>query len=243
MLLSACETFSKTLEDEDENTMKLLTVIPARGGSKGIRRKNLARFRGRPLIDYTLDAAKEACLGHVIVSSEDPEILSHCAQRGFALPYTRPTSLASDTSPVVDTVLHAWEWATVHWGSEFDWILMLQPTSPLRQAQHILEFISQLDREEEAIISVSPMSEHPMECIELVSKRDQEWRYLIDPPSPASQRQSFPADYFFINGALYAATPTFLSRFQTFTIPGRTRLYEMERRFSLDVDYPEDLAL
>ena len=220
----------------------VLVLVPARGGSKGIPRKNLHPFRGRPLIDYTLDAIRQLPeLTHVLISSEDEQIRDHCALRGFPTKYRRPAALATDTSPVIDTVLHGLSWAETFWHRAFAYVVLAQPTSPLRTKEHILEFINELRaNNHEAYISVSRMAEHPMECL-VVTENLPGWRYLVEPPPSAYGRQAYQGSYFFINGALYAATPEFLRAERSFLIPNRTALFEMGREFSLDVDTYDDL--
>ena len=220
----------------------ILVVVPARGGSKGITRKNLHPFRGQPLIRYTLDAlGMHPEFTSVIVSTEDAEIRDYCASLGFATEYVRPDDLAGDSTPIVDVLLHAHEWATVATGKEFRYIMLLQPTSPLRTSDHIREFTEQLVADEPAsLVCVSPMTEHPMECL-TVREPGMPWEYLVDPPAGAYGRQAYRGQYYFINGALYAAEPDFLLREGTFLAPGVTDLFVIPKEFSLDIDNPEDL--
>ena len=221
---------------------EILTVVPARGGSKGIPHKNLHPFRGRPLIDYTLNLLQELPeLRHVVVSTEDEEIREHCASAGFATEYKRPTRLATDESGVSETSLHVLDWAEGFWQQRFRYVLLLQPTSPLRKARHVRAFLAELDSgEHESLVAVSPMTEHPMECIAATEGKSG-WEYLVAPPSGAQGRQAYRGRYFFINGAIYAATPDFLRREGAFFVPPNTALFEMEARYSLDIDTTEDL--
>jgi len=221
---------------------EILAIVPARGGSKGIPRKNLHPFRGRPLIDYTLEALAEVPeLAHVLISSEDPEILGHCSTLGMNSDYKRPDHLATDESPIVDALLDGLEWARTRWLQDFSYVMMLQPTSPLRTAGHIREFISALEsKRPDCLVAVSPMSEHPMECI-VTNENVPGWRYLVPPPPGSYGRQAYQGSYYFINGALYAASPRFLKEESTFLVPNRTDLFEMEAKYGLDIDTPEDL--
>lgn len=220
----------------------ILAIVPARGGSKGIPRKNLHPFRGRPLIDYTIEALAEVPeLEHVLISSEDPEILSHCADLGIDSGYRRPDELATDDSPIVDALLDGLEWARTKWLRDFAYIMLLQPTSPLRTPDHIREFLVDLEtRRPDSLVAVSPMSEHPMECV-MTNDEIPGWQYLVPPPSGSYGRQAYRGSYYFINGALYAATPEFLTEESTFLVPSRTELFEMEAKYGLDIDTPEDL--
>jgi N-acylneuraminate cytidylyltransferase len=108
--------------------MKLLALIPARGGSKGVPRKNIKLLNGKPLVAWTIDAAKQAtCINKIVVTTEDKEIAAIAQQLGAEVPFMRPAELAADDTPGIAPVLHAIELLP-----EFDWVLLLQPTSPLR---------------------------------------------------------------------------------------------------------------
>lgn len=221
---------------------EILVIVPARGGSKGVPRKNLHPFRGQPLIDYTLRVLADLPeLEHVLISSEDSEILDHCARLRSDSGYRRPRQLARDDSPIVGALLDGLGWAQNHWERDFSYIMMLQPTSPLRTSWHIREFMSMLEsRRSEALVAVSPMSEHPMECI-VTQDGTHEWKYLVPPPPGTYRRQLYEGSYYFINGAIYAATPEFLTKHSTFLVPSHTDLFEMEAKYGLDIDTPEDL--
>jgi CMP-N,N'-diacetyllegionaminic acid synthase len=117
--------------------MRLLGVIPARGGSKGVPRKNLAPLGGRPLIAYTCDAARGSTrLGRTIVSTDDEEIANVARASGAEVPFLRPAELSGDDVPILEVLLHALE--TV---DEADAVVLLQPTSPLRTARHVDEAV------------------------------------------------------------------------------------------------------
>ena len=222
--------------------LKILAIVPARGGSRGIPLKNLAPFHGRPLIDYTLDCLCEIPeINNVIVSSDSATILEYCSQRGFTTDYVRPTSLSTDDAPVVPALLDAYQWAQQTWREDFSHILMLQPTSPKRKAFHVRDFLRHLsDDASRPLVSVSPLPQHPMECISIDSL-GQTWDYLVQPPRDKYGRQHYSGTYAFINGALYAATPQFLSDHETFLEPPLTAFYFMDHSYSLDIDTPEDL--
>lgn len=117
-----------------------LGLIPARGGSKGIPRKNIYPINGKPLIAYSIEAAVEAkksgCIDRVIVSTEDREIAELSLKYGAEVPFMRPDELASDQSKSVDCMIHAVQYYKSI-GEEYDDVVLLQPTSPMRQAQDI----------------------------------------------------------------------------------------------------------
>ena len=112
--------------------MKTLGIIPARGGSKGIPNKNKALFCGKPLITHTIKVALESNLDTVVVSSDDPDILAIATNMGIEA-IQRPAELAEDTTPTLPVLQHALS----SFDSSYDTVMTLQPTSPLRTAQHI----------------------------------------------------------------------------------------------------------
>lgn len=135
--------------------MKVLGLIPARGGSKGIPRKNLKALAGKALIRYTIEAALASeCLDTVLVSTEDPEIAAVSREAGAAVPFIRPIELASDTAPTIDTVLHALRFLDGQ-GFFFDALCLLQPTVPFRTATDIdLAIRTFQNRQADSLISV-----------------------------------------------------------------------------------------
>jgi CMP-N-acetylneuraminic acid synthetase len=115
-----------------------LGVIPARGGSKGIPRKNIVPVAGRPLLAYTCSAAKASHrLGRVVLSTEDEEIAQAGREQGVEVPFLRPAAIAGDDTPMIDVLQHALTWVEQDAGRQVDAVVVLQPTSPLREAGHI----------------------------------------------------------------------------------------------------------
>jgi len=143
--------------------MRCLGLIGARGGSKGIPRKNLVDLAGHPLIYYTFnEARKSKLLDRVVLSTDDPEIAALAKSCGVEVPFLRPAHLASDTAVLADAIQHALEWLQDHEGYAPDAILLLQPTSPLRQTRHIDEALTLFQNENaDSVISLSSPQEHP----------------------------------------------------------------------------------
>jgi len=138
--------------------MSLLAIIPARGGSKGIPRKNIKSLSGRPLIGWTIDVAKQAsCVDRIVVTTDDERIAAVARGLGAEVPFMRPAELATDETPGIAPVLHAIEQLPRH-----EWILLLQPTSPLRTHADI-EAIWQLCQSSAApsAVSITEVSKHP----------------------------------------------------------------------------------
>ena len=141
--------------------MNILGIIPARGGSKGIPGKNIKMIAGKPLIAWTIEAAKKSkLLTRVIVSTDDPKISEVAKQYGAEVPFLRPANLAEDLSTDVEFLIHALDWLKANEGYEPEAIVRLPPTSPLRTAVHIDEGIKKLIDTPEAD-AVRPIIETP----------------------------------------------------------------------------------
>lgn len=136
----------------------VLGIIPARGGSKGIPRKNIRPLAGKPLLEYTAAAVLAAkSLSRTILSTEDSQIATIGKSAGLEVPFLRPAELALDSTPMIDVVLHALRWAELERQS-YDAVCILQPTSPLRSPATIDRCISLLwERDVDSVVSVRPV--------------------------------------------------------------------------------------
>lgn len=221
--------------------MRTLAFIPARGGSKGIPRKNLASLAGKPLLQYSVEAAR-ACpsVDRIFLSSDDPETIAFGCSLGLDVDYRRPDEISGDRASLIDAVLHALDWLELR-GECFDWIVLLQPTSPLRTGADVTAALAQFrDGRAATLLSVHRMHEHPFECLRGHSSA---WTWLVQPPSSAWGRQAYPDDFYFINGAIYVATTDFLRRERRFVEDGKAALYVMPAERGIDIDNPYQLAL
>lgn len=212
--------------------LKTLALIPARGGSKGILRKNIQPLAGKPLIAWSIQAAL-AChdIASVVVSTEDEEIAEISQRWGAELPFLRPAELAQDHTPSMDVVLHALQHLP-----QFDAVLLLQPTSPLRSKTDIEGCLFMAaEQHAQCIVSVSEPAQSPYWMFKLGS--DGRLNKLIDAPD-MTRRQDLPAVYA-INGALYFAKTDWLRVNKTF-LSKETLGYVMSPEKSLDIDTPLD---
>ena len=202
--------------------MKVLGLIPARGGSKRLPRKNLAQIGGRSLVAIAIDAAREAGLDTIAVSTDDNEIASEANRRG-ALFWTRPSYLATDTTPSLDVL-------TYHLGTDLDaWdlVVLLQPTSPFRSAADIRNALAILDAAGgDAVISITDAQ---ADCVYQVGHAGR-LRAVRELPGLVVP-----------NGAIYAITTLALAEGRDWW-SGVTYGYRMPRSRSLDIDTAEDLA-
>lgn len=167
--------------------MNLLTLIPARGGSKGIPRKNIKPLAGQPLIGWTIDAAKQATgVQRIVVSTEDEEIAEVARRLGAEVPFLRPAALAVDDTPGIEPVLHA-----IAQLPGFDWLLLLQPTSPLRSAADIDGILKDcLDHGAHSAVSICEVAKHPYWMYH--RDRLQRLQPLIPDRPEISRRQDLP---------------------------------------------------
>lgn len=211
--------------------MKILGIIPARGGSKGIPRKNIKSFYGKPLIAWTLKAAKNcSLLDEVIVSTESQEIADIAKNYGASVPFMRPAELSLDSTPGIEPVLHA-----IKQLPEYDWILLLQPTSPLRTTDDICGIINLVkDKKASSAVSISEAISHPY------------WTYVLEngklvslcKNETKSIRQDLPPAYN-LNGALYLVSRNFLETKRTL-MDESTIAFLMPKHRSVDIDDMDD---
>jgi CMP-N,N'-diacetyllegionaminic acid synthase len=215
--------------------MTVLALISARGGSKGIPRKNIRSFCGKPLLQWSIDAAlATTCVDQVVVSTDDPEIAQVARACGAEVPFLRPAELATDTASGIEPVLHALEQLP-----QVSDVLLLQPTSPLRTSADI-EAIVALRKQagRESAVSLTPSAKHPAWMYSLNGDQLLEPLVQLD---GAYCRQQLSTSYV-LNGALYLATRAFLLKEQSFIAP-ETVGFVMPAERSVDIDTPLDWQL
>jgi len=217
--------------------MESLGIIPARGGSKGIPHKNIRQICGKPLIAFTIEAAQKSNLNRFIVSTDDIEI-SQIATSYNAEVMMRPIELALDESPTLPVLQHV----VSNIDKKFDVIATLQPTSPLRTAQHINEALDLIksDPEADSLVSVVQIPHHytPGSIMQLAD--DGYLKNYIDTNSHILRRQEKPV-YFARNGAAIYITRT--NNLKEYILGGKILPYFMNRIESIDIDCTDDLVL
>lgn len=216
-------------------TNRVLAVIPARAGSKGIPGKNLVRLGGKPLIAWTIAAALDArLLDRVIVSTDSEEIARVARRLGAEVPFLRPRELARDSTPVVSALRHALSAA----GGEPELVALLQPTSPLRGSARIDEAVRLLRRERaDTVVAVSEPSVHPWQCVRFAKGR---MRFAMPRPARRLNRQEYPEMYA-LNGALHLTRAEFIRRGRLYG--GRVEPLLLDPWEAVDIDEPGDLSL
>ncbi len=223
--------------------VKVLALITARGGSKGIPRKNLALVGGKPLLAWTIEAARRSSrVDRVVLSTDDADIAAAGRQFGAEVPFLRPKSLATDTAGSLGVALHVLDWAARESGGEPEYLLILQPTSPLRASEDIDGAIElALERRAPAVLgvreTVSPT--HPYDSWKLGPAGEIEAFIKVD--AKPTRRQDYPPAYV-TNGALYLIRPAALRETGSFQPPG-TLAFLMPAERSIDIDTPLDLQI
>ena len=225
----------------DAGRPSIMGLITARGGSKSIPKKNTKDLAGRPMIAWTIAAAREAqLLDRVIVSTDSPEIADICRAWGAEAPFLRPAELAGDDSPHVDVLLHALDWMNRHQDYRPEYLLLLQPTSPLRTGRDIDAAVALgLDRDADGVVGVCEAATHPY----LVKSITGDGRLIdfIKPPEGYLRRQDLPPVHA-INGAIYLVKSSIIKERRTW-FTEKTHAYVMPPERSLDVDTPWDFHL
>jgi CMP-N-acetylneuraminic acid synthetase len=221
--------------------MDCVTLIPARGGSKGIPGKNIKPLAGKPLIAWTLEAARAVGrLRRVIVSTDDEAIANVARQWGAETPFLRPARLAQDDSTQVDVAEHALGWLEEKQSDRPDYLLLLQPTSPLRTSGDIEQALSlALKQTADAVLGVCEARPHPHLARRIAE--DGTLRDFVPQARPCPRRQDLPPAYC-VNGAIYLIRREVLLRERTFH-PARAYPYVMPQERSLDIDDPWDWRL
>jgi len=214
-----------------------IAVIPARGGSKGIPGKNLIKLGGKSLLEWTIEAAKGSqYLDRIILSSDSDQIINTAKELGCAVPFKRPDYLATDESPVSETLLHALD----NINEKVDYLLLLQLTSPFRNSKDIDECIELChENNAPAAISVTETGKPPEWCFKV--NRHSQLEIPSGKDSIPYRRQGASATYV-INGAVYVAKVDWFRENESF-ISSETLALKMPKERSLDIDDNFDLTI
>lgn len=216
--------------------MSVIALIPARGGSKGIARKNIRNFAGKPLIAWTIEAALACrCFDRVVVSTDDKEIAAISVSAGAELPFMRPDELATDTATSFAVAMHALE----QLAEPVEALVLLQPTSPLRRADDIQAALGRVaETGAPSVVSVTRPDCHPNWLYRMRSDGKLD-RY--ERRARIKRRQDLPPVYT-PNGAIYYCRRNWLVATEDFVGVG-TVGFEMPAERSIDIDTPSDWRL
>lgn len=200
--------------------MNPLYIIPARGGSKGIPRKNIKELCGRPLIAYTVDAAIEALKttgGTILLSTDDAEIAATVRKLGLDVPYMRPAMLATDTAGSREVILDAMDWADAN-GIAYDCVVLLQPTSPFRTTDDILDCMAAFGPDVDMAVTVTEAHDNPYYNIFETSSDGT--LHISKGDGQYTRRQDVPKAWVY-NGAVYVIRPESIRRMSMGAFPRR----------------------
>lgn len=214
---------------------RVIAIIPARGGSKGIKNKNIIKICGKPLIQYSIDAARECLyIDKVLVSTDSPQISEIAQMCGADVPFLRPGILSGDYAKTIDVLLHAIDFLKTE-GKQFDILVLLQPTSPLRKGSDIQEALEMyMEKGEKGVVSVSEVGISPV-----LLRTFENGQMLHVVQSESTVRRQDMKKCYAVNGAIY------INKISELTV--NTSLNDnpigwiLERQRAIDVDEKNDL--
>jgi N-acylneuraminate cytidylyltransferase len=217
-----------------ENT---LFLIPARGGSKGIPHKNIKPLAGKPLIHYSIEYARLFTSDdNICLSTDDPKIIECAKEIGLEVPFRRPAEYSTDTASSFEVMKHATRFYEER-GLKYSKLILLQPTSPFREKQHLMEAFEVFDDKTEVVVSVYEVKHNPY--FNLYEESDNGLLTISKGDGQFTRRQDCPPVYAF-NGSIYifdVERLKFSNSFKDFT---KIKKYVMSENFSVDLDSPKD---
>ena len=219
--------------------MKFAIVIPARKGSKSIKNKNLIKIKNKPLIQYTFDQVKN--LNYLkFILSDNKSIKSIAQKNNIKTDYIRPKSTSLPITSMDQTIYHFAKWSVDKY--KVDYLVILQPTSPLRGEQDIKKSINMIKSKKfKSLFSISESMEHPYETVD-VNDKSNSWRYILKKSKKFHRRQDFDINSYFINGAIYIVERNYLLKYKKI-ISNLHGYYKMNKSRSLDMNDFDDLYM
>lgn len=212
--------------------MRTLVIIPARGGSKGIPRKNIKPFDGKPLIYYTIDCARAICPDEdICVSTDDAEIISVVEQYGLKIPFVRPAELATDTAGTYEVLIHALDFYEKQ-GKHYDVVVLLQNTSPFRTPEQVKEALTLFREDVDMVVSVKECAANPYYCV--FEENQEGFLHICKGDGNIFRRQDAPKVYEY-NGAIYVMNAKVLKTTHMHKMQKRVK-YVMDDLSSFDLD-------
>jgi CMP-N,N'-diacetyllegionaminic acid synthase len=218
--------------------MKTLVVIPARSGSKGLPDKNIKLLNGKPLIHYSIEVAQQIFNNEdICISTDSDKYIKIAEQTGLKVPFVRPETLSTDNATTQDVLLHCLDFYEQK-GVFYDYILLLQPTSPFREKKHLEDILMANIEKSDMIVSVKETDSNPY----YVLLEENEEGYLKKlMKGEFTRRQDCPKVYEY-NGSIYLIKVSSLKEklISSFT---KIKKYEMHSKYSLDIDSEIDFKL
>ncbi len=218
--------------------MKIIGVVPARKGSKSIKNKNILKINKKSLIEYTFREIKKSKLKKSYVITDSEKIKKIAKKYAVNSDYIRPKKLSRDNTSLLSNLIHFTKWLDKK-KIIYDFLMILQPTSPARTFYDINSVINILERKKpESLFSINYSSEHPYESIKINKSK---WHYILPKAKKFYRRQDFDFTSFFINGAIYAISRKIIMRKKL--IGNNHILYKMPKIRSFDIDDIEDIEI
>ena len=219
--------------------MKFAIVIPARKNSKSIKNKNLIKIKKKPLIQYTFDQIEKINILKFILT-DSKQIKSIAKKNNIIIDYERPKSTSLSKSSMDETIHHFAKWSLNKYS--IDYLIILQPTSPLRDAEDIKKSIKIIKSNKyKSLFSISESLEHPYETINVNEKKNS-WKYILKKSKKFYRRQDFDINSYFINGAIYIIERNYLLKYKKI-ISNLHNYYKMKKSKSLDINDFDDLDM
>jgi CMP-N-acetylneuraminic acid synthetase len=220
----------------------ILGLIPARGGSKGIKKKNIRNLLGKPLIAYAIECGL-ACsfIDKVVVSTDDPEIAEISKNWGADVPFMRPVELAQDNIPMLPVMQHALKAIEDVYSQKVDIVILLQPTSPLRKVEDIIEAFKLFKKYDSCHAVISGCRAHNSPYFSMVHLENGFAKILINYENPIGRRQDCPLVYN-LDGTVWIYSREALMQLEM-RIPPRTLFYEVPEERAFDIDSELDFKI
>ena len=224
------------------NKKKILSLVVARAGSKGLKNKNIKLFNGKAMVHWSIIASKKSkYVDHTLVSSDSNKVIKIAKKLKADAPFKRPAFLSKDNSPIKDVIFHAVSWLRKKKKKNFDFLLLLQATSPLRTYKHIDDsikfYFKNMKNSKDTMVSVAkanPKTEW------LVKMKKKYLRFVFNKKKILSRGMRQDIEQFFIpNGAIFFCN---LNNFKGNFYTNKTLCFEMDKKFSIDIDTQEDIS-
>ena len=222
-------------------SLRVLGLIPARGGSKGVPGKNTRLLAGKSLIERAFDCARASdILDRIIISTDEPTIADHARALGLDVPFMRPNRWASDTSPMIDVAIHACDALRAKEGYQADALLLLQPTSPLRKPSHIRRAIRML-QDNDSVCSVVPLPKDLCPHYLMKIRDDGYLDYFMSDGPKYTRRQDVPQAYK-RDGTIFLTRTSVIIEQRSF-YGSRSLPMLIDLSESLNIDSPDEWAV
>jgi N-acylneuraminate cytidylyltransferase len=212
--------------------MQTLYLIPARGGSKGLPGKNIKPLGAKPLIEYSIDLARKFTTDdHICLSADSPEIINVAKNYGLGIPFVRPEILSTDTASSRDVLLHALNFYSQNKGVDYHKVVLLQPTSPFRDEQHLIEMNNLYSQSIDMVVSVKETHHNPYFSL---FEENAEGFLKISKSGNFTRRQDAPKIYAY-NGSIYVINVDSIKK-ENFSEFKHIKKYVMDEVHSVDID-------